>query len=131
MVVGSPQKPPSDFDVAGARCVLERIEGLVHMEVTWMDSRDHRHEAVAEERILEEERELRVAEVDAFRPLARREGVDAVRERKEGLVDVRALPRRLPLVLRLLRALRPGQVDERQPASPPAPPLPSGTGGRE
>mmetsp|Transcript_9043 Transcript_9043/g.31488 ORF Transcript_9043/g.31488 Transcript_9043/m.31488 type:complete len:910 (-) Transcript_9043:118-2847(-) len=109
----------AQLDVLGPVRVLERVHRLLQVPLRGAGGRDHGRAAVPAQAVLQQPGELRVAEGDVRAPVRLvPEGVDAVAQGEQRAVDVGALDHPLAHVLRLRRALGPGEVDEAQLAHP-------------
>ena len=80
------------FDLLRLLRVLEAVKGLFDVARVRRDADDHQHRSVSPERVFEQPCEFRVAVRDegVFALLAVGQDVDAVGERQQRLVDIRA-----------------------------------------
>ena len=103
-------------EVADGGGVAQRVERLLDRVGARRDVADHQRVRVADERLAEDLGELRAAERDVRLPEVER--ADALLEREQRLVDLGALELALLVgaVERVAAALRPREVDEREPA---------------
>ena len=113
---GAPVLVDVGLDLLGPIRVFERVHRVLVLVRAARDGRHHDRPAVPAQPILQDSRQLTVAErhEDEALLLALTERVDAVGEGQQRTVDVGAVPELMPAVVRLRRALRASQVHQRQ-----------------